>query len=114
MSTFINVRDRGQISLPAAVRKKFHLDEPGAQVELIERDGEIVLRPMLPIPASQAWFWTEEWQAGEREADAEEAAGLGTVYNSGEEFLAALGLPDEVQDTPPVRSRTKAPNKRRA
>ena len=90
MSTFINVRDRGQISLPTAVRKKFHLDEPGAQVELIERDGEIVLRPMLPIPANQAWFWTEEWQAGEREAAAEIKAGIGTVYNSGEDFLASL------------------------
>lgn len=90
MSTYINVRDRGQISLPAAIRKKFHLDEPGAQVELIERNGEIVLRPMLPIPADQAWFWTKEWQEGERNADEEAAEGLGTVYNSGEEFLDSL------------------------
>lgn len=90
MSTYINVRDRGQISLPAAIRKKFHLDEPGAQVELIERNGEIVLRPMLPIPADQAWFWTKEWQEGERIADEEATAGLGTVYNSGEEFLDSL------------------------
>lgn len=50
---------------------------------------------MTEIPASQAWFWTEEWQAGEREADAEIAAGLGTVYDSGEEFLAALERMDE-------------------
>lgn len=90
MSTYINVRDRGQISLPAAIRKKFHLDEPGAQVELIERNGEIVLRPMLPIPANQAWFWTKEWQEGERKVDEEVAAGQGTVYNSGEEFLNSL------------------------
>ncbi|MDF9809862.1 antitoxin MazE [Aurantimicrobium minutum] len=90
MSTYINVRDRGQISLPASIRKKFHLDEPGAQVEVIERNGEIVLRPMLPIPADQAWFWTQEWQEGERQADAEAAAGHGTVYNSGEEFLESL------------------------
>lgn len=90
MSTYINVRERGQISLPAAIRKKFHLDEPGAQLEIIERSGEIVLRPMLPVPADQAWAWTEEFQAGERVADAEIAAGLGTVYNSGEEFLESL------------------------
>lgn len=90
MTTYINVRDRGQISLPAAIRKRFHLDVPGAQVEIIEREGEIILRPMLPIPADQAWAWTEEFQAGERIADAEAAAGLGTVYNSGEEFLESL------------------------
>lgn len=90
MSIYVNVRDRGQISLPASTRKRFHLDEPGAQVEIIEREGEIILRPMLPIPADQAWFWTKEWQEGERIADKEVDAGLGTVYNSGEEFLDSL------------------------
>lgn len=90
MSIFVNIRDRGQISLPASTRKKFHLDEPGAQVEIIEREGEIVLRPMLPIPAEQAWYWSESWQKGERTADQEAADGLGTVYNSGEEFLEFL------------------------
>ncbi|WP_298121654.1 AbrB/MazE/SpoVT family DNA-binding domain-containing protein [uncultured Aurantimicrobium sp.] len=90
MSIYVNVRDRGQISLPASTRKRFHLDEPGAQVEIIEREGEIVLRPMLPIPADQAWFWTKEWQEGEQTADVEAVAGLGTVYNSGEEFLDSL------------------------
>ena len=90
MSIYVNVRDRGQISLPASTRKRFHLDEPGAQVEIIEREGEIVLRPMLPIPADQAWFWTKEWQKGERIADEEAAAGTGNVYNSGEEFLDSL------------------------
>jgi hypothetical protein len=38
----------------------------------------------------QAWFWTEEWQAGEREADAQIAAGERTFFASGEELLAAL------------------------
>jgi hypothetical protein len=38
----------------------------------------------------QAWFWTPEWQAGEREADAEIAAGRGQVFGSDEEFLAVL------------------------
>ncbi len=39
---------------------------------------------------SQEWFWTPEWQEGERDADTELAAGRGTIYMSGEEFLAAL------------------------
>lgn len=43
-----------------------------------------------PIDPDQAWFWTPEWQAGEREADADIAAGRGTRYRSDEEFLAAL------------------------
>ena len=30
-----------------------------------------------PVDPDQAWFWTPEWQAGERKADAEIAAGEG-------------------------------------
>jgi hypothetical protein len=52
----------------------------------------VLLRGIIngPIDPDQAWFWTLEWQAGEREADAEIAAGRGTHYDSDEEFLAAL------------------------
>ena len=52
----------------------------------------VLLRGIIkgPIDPDQAWFWTPEWQAGEREADAHIAAGRGTRYHSDEEFLAAL------------------------
>jgi hypothetical protein len=39
---------------------------------------------------SQAWFWTAEWQRGEREAAADLAAGRLDRFESDEEFLAAL------------------------
>ena len=42
------------------------------------------------IDPNQAWFWTAEWQAGEREADADLAAGRYEDFGSLEEFLAAL------------------------
>jgi len=32
-------------------------------------DNTIVLVPQKLIPKDQAWFWTKEWQKGEREAD---------------------------------------------
>jgi len=41
-------------------------------------------------PADQAWFWTPEWQEGEREVDEAIAAGRTTYFGSAEEFLAAL------------------------
>ena len=40
--------------------------------------------------ADQSWFWTEPWQAGEREATAQIAADEGDLYESDEDFLAAL------------------------
>lgn len=95
MSTFVTIRDRGQISIPSAIRKAYQLDEPGAQVEIIEREGEIVLRPKLPVDAAQAWFWTQDWQEGERQADVEAAAGLGAVFETGDDLVAALDARDE-------------------
>ena len=42
------------------------------------------------IDPTQAWFWTPEWQAKEREADEDIAAGRVTRFESDEAFLAAL------------------------
>jgi len=90
-SGFVAVRARGTIALPPALRRRLHLDEPGAQIELTERDdGVIELRPVLPVDADQRWFWTDRWQAMEREVDVEIAAGLGKMVHSGEEFLVAI------------------------
>lgn len=84
-----NVRAKGQITIPADIRQATRLEE-GDPVELeIVEDG-ILLRPMKLIDASQAWFWTAEWQEGERQADADIAAGRVIRFGSDEEFLAYL------------------------
>jgi antitoxin MazE len=79
--TFDNVQSRGVIAIPTAIRRHFGLDQPGAQVEVIEREGEIVRRPHIAVPADQAWFWTDRWQQLEREAD--EAVSAGRVADVG-------------------------------
>ncbi len=82
---------RGSITLPVDVRRRYHLDEAGAQVEVIGRpDGVIELHPVLPHRADQAWFWTERWQTMEREAEADIAAGRTRTFDSAEEFIADL------------------------
>jgi bifunctional DNA-binding transcriptional regulator/antitoxin component of YhaV-PrlF toxin-antitoxin module len=82
---------RGVITLPVEVRHRLHLDEPGAQVEMTERgDGVLELRPALPVPADQAWFWTERWQQREREVDEHVAAGRVQVHESSQDFLEHL------------------------
>ncbi len=42
------------------------------------------------VDPDQAWFWTPEWQAREREADAAIDAREGTFFSSEEAFLASL------------------------
>lgn len=83
---------RGSLTLPADVRRRFHLDEPGAQVEVVTRedDGVIELHPVLPHRADQAWFWTERWQAMEHEVDEDIASGRVQTFDSAEEFIADL------------------------
>ena len=39
---------------------------------------------------SQAWYWTKEWQEGEREAQADIEAGRVKKYDSVKDFLASL------------------------
>ena len=43
-----------------------------------------------PIKAGQEWFWSEEWQAAERQAEADIAAGRVQVFDNDADFLASL------------------------
>jgi antitoxin PrlF len=83
------VRGKGQITIPSEIRKAARLEEGDpVEVELVE--GGILLRPLKLIDATQAWFWQPEWQAGEREAAADLAAGRSRVFESSEAFLGSL------------------------
>jgi antitoxin MazE len=90
MSEFISIQARGTLSIPPELRRRYGLDQPGAQVEVVDADGEIILRPKVAVDATQSWFWDKEWQAGEIEAESQRVGGQGIVHDSGEEFLEAL------------------------
>ncbi|MFD6417564.1 AbrB/MazE/SpoVT family DNA-binding domain-containing protein [Streptomyces sp. NPDC060194] len=94
------LREKGQLTLPSEIRRALHI-EPGDDVEFVVREGQVILRGLTSVPADQAWFWTEEWQAGEREASEQIARGEGTVHGSAEEMFAALGVPDAEPDRAP-------------
>jgi antitoxin MazE len=88
---FVTPQRRGLVALPSAVRERLHLDQPGVQVEFVELDdGRIEVRGTVPVPSDQAWFWTERWQAMEREVDEHVAAGRVETFASVDEFLDAL------------------------
>ena len=80
----------GTITIPVQLRRRLGLDRPGAQVEILLRDGELILVPHVAVPAEQAWFWSREWQDREREADEDRAAGRYTEFAGGEELLDHL------------------------
>lgn len=87
----LGLQTRGTLALPADLRRRHHLDEPGAQVRVVERDdGVLELHPLTAVPADQAWFWTQRWQRMEREADADVEAGRVTRHGTVEELLDDL------------------------
>ena len=93
---YVTVQAKGTISLPAAIRRRFHLDEPGAQLELVEREDSVLeLRPTLPVLADQRWFWTARWQAIEREVDEQYARGEGRMHDTTEAFADFIDPGDE-------------------
>ena len=96
------LRAKGQLTLPEEIRAAARLEEGDLLEAEITADG-ILLRPQKVIDATQAWFWTPEWQRGEGEADADLAAGRGETFNSGEDFLDAL----RARSKPAVRRRKR-------
>ncbi|HEY3942027.1 MAG TPA: AbrB/MazE/SpoVT family DNA-binding domain-containing protein [Acidimicrobiales bacterium] len=83
------LRARGQLTLPEDIRTAAHLEEGDLLDAELTPDG-ILLRPRKVIDATQAWFWDPEWQAGERQADADLIAGRLESFESPEAFLSAM------------------------
>ena len=69
MSIVLQVRSNGQITLPTSVRRQAKLREGDILEVIVEEDGSVRLVPKVAIDRSQAYFWTERWQAGEQEAE---------------------------------------------
>jgi AbrB family looped-hinge helix DNA binding protein len=91
--TLLQIRSNGQITLPASIRRLAQLKE-GDTVEVqVDEDGTIHLIPKLILDRSQAYFWTERWQTGEQEAQADIAAGRLTRFDDIEEALDFLENP---------------------
>lgn len=84
------MRKKGVVTIPQEIREQFDLHEGDHLVVTVE-DGRIVLIPASIIPKDQAWFWTPEWQAKEREVDEAIArGGKGVVFENGGDMLKAL------------------------
>jgi len=55
----VKVRRCSQITLPWLIRKKYHIDE-GDYLELEEKDGTLVLKPVKIVHPEQAYFYSKE------------------------------------------------------
>lgn len=90
----VKVTRGGQITLPATLRRAAGVDI-GDYVEVTVTDDGLLLKPKQVIDKSQAYFWTDQWQAAEREAQADLDAGRSRRFDSVEALIADLDSEEE-------------------
>lgn len=82
MGALTRLTSGGQVTLPKEIRLKTNM-QAGDFVEVkLDGEGRIVLTPKKLVDASQAYFWSEEWQSEERKADEDIKAGRVNQFNS--------------------------------
>jgi AbrB family looped-hinge helix DNA binding protein len=86
----IKVRKKYQITLPAAIREAAGVYEGDFLTAEVQEDHTILLRPARLVDADEAFFYTPEWQAAEREADEDIRLGRLSEPMSAEDAIAYL------------------------
>jgi len=66
--SLVKVKSKYQIVIPEDIRKKINV-AIGDTLEIEEKGGVLVIKPVMVINKAQAYFWTDEWQEGEKAAE---------------------------------------------
>ena len=87
----MRISSKRQISIPKRVMEALDL-KPGDEVDLEVKGTTVRLIPIktIKVPRDQAWFWTPEWQAKEREADRDLSTGRYSDFERVEDLLKEL------------------------
>jgi len=72
--SLVKIKNKYQIVIPEDVRKNIQL-KIGDTLEIVEKDGVLILKPVIVIDKAQAYFWSVQWQAGEKKAEAAKKKG---------------------------------------
>jgi antitoxin MazE len=93
----ISVKKRYTVTIPKSIREKLRVKE-GEYIEAEIKGHSIILTPVKVIKKDQEYFWTREWQEGEREADEDIKAGrLSRAYGEDELDLFFKDLDKEAK-----------------
>ena len=84
----IMVQKRSVVSL--GILKEHMPLKDGDIFQVQVEDGKVILIPMKLIPADQAWYWTKEWQEGEKEAEADISAERVKSFDNIDDLLKDL------------------------
>ena len=85
----VKVQKNKNITLPIWLMHRFHV-RAGDFVQLEEARNGVLIKPAKLIDPSQAYFWTKEWQEGEREADEDRRQGRVKKFKSVKDLMKDL------------------------
>ena len=81
---------KGQITMPAEVRRILNVSEGDDIIFRINEEGQVVVERGRLIPPEQAWFWTKHWQQMERDVQTDIDSGRTARFDNIDEMLTWL------------------------
>ncbi len=89
MDDLIRLTRNGELTLPNAIRRALDI-RAGDYVQLKLIGHSVVLTPKKVLDKNQAYYWSDEWQAAEKAADADIAAGRMKKFDNVEDLIREL------------------------
>jgi len=85
----VTLSSKGQIAIPKEIRALLNLNGGDSLAYEIE-NGKIILEPVIGVPRSQAWFWTQEIQEKMASSEQDFRSGRFTHYENVDVLLTDL------------------------
>lgn len=89
MDKMTKIKDHSQVTIPKNIMEKLDLKK-GDTITIKLRGDEIILKPVVMIDKSQAWFWSKEWQKEEREVEEDIKAGRIKSFENTNDLMKEL------------------------
>jgi antitoxin MazE len=90
----VDLKQKSQVTIPNEVVKRLRLSV-GDKLDVVVKDGKIIITPVVVIPKDQMWFYSKEWQDGEKDVDRQVREGKTTKTSTMEDLFDGLGLNDD-------------------
>ncbi len=88
-STISKVVRNGQLTIPAKIRKAFHIKD-GDMIRFEVANHQIFITPVELIDKNQSYFFTKKWQTAVKQSESAHKKGQFSVYKSAAEFKKDL------------------------
>ena len=88
-NAIVKVQKNKNITLPMWLIRRLHVGV-GDFIRLEETHDGVLIKPAKLIDPSQAYFWTKQWQAGEREVEDDLHKGRVKAFKSVKELMRDL------------------------